>query len=146
MQTVIAVYHDGAYKMTGKCFWLTGPERKLIFLHEESGSQGHRNLTAPGGIDRIVLPFLQEIDVEEIHHYNRKERTLFTSGLYNFLLNGVRQKSGGRDRVYLPEHFWHRDYHANGLPYKPPWINQTRQFGGRVEGTQLHLPGMGRPG
>jgi hypothetical protein len=144
MKLVLQVWHKDAYKMAGKIF--PHPrEDKLILLHEESGSQGHDNLSAPGGLDRCLIPFLQEVGVAEVHHYNRKTKILYTSGLYNFLLHAKQQKSGGRDRAFLPEKYWNKQYMQSSLPYKPPWISDVQQFGGPLEGKQLgfaELEGM----
>jgi hypothetical protein len=140
MKLVLHVYHKDEYKMVGKLF--PHPrEDKLILLHEESGSQGHQNLSAPGGLDRCLLPFLQEVGCQEIHHYNRKTKTL-TTGLYNFMLHAKVQKSGGRERAYLPEKYWHKGYMQSSLPYKVPWITDIQQFGGPLEGKQLGIPGL----
>jgi hypothetical protein len=139
MKLVLQVWHKDSYRMVGKTFSVGGVQ---VFLHEESGSQGHQNLSAPGGIDLIIIPFLGEAGVEIIHHYNRKTKILYSSGRHNFLLHATKQTSGGRKRAYLAERYWNKDYMQSTLPFKVPWISDVKQFGGPLEGVQLGLPGM----
>jgi hypothetical protein len=139
MKLWLMVWHKGEYKGVGKVFPIGGA---LFFLHEESGSQGHQNLSAPGGLDLAILPFLGEIGVDYIHHYNRNTKILYTTGLVNFMMHATKQTSGGRKRAYLADHHWHKDYMRSSLPWKVPWISDIKQFGGPLEGVQLGLPGM----
>jgi hypothetical protein len=141
VKLVLQVWHKGEYKMVAKVF-PHPKDDKLILLHEESGTQAHQNLSAPGGLDKCLIPFLQEVGCQEIHHYNRKTKILFTTGLYNFLLHAKVQKSGGRERAYLPEKYWHKQYMQSALPYKVPWVSDVERFGGPLEGVQLGIPGL----
>lgn len=128
MQAVIKVWHKDAYKIVGKVFSYGG---KLIFLHEESGSQGHDKLSSPGGVDEVVLHQLAVWGVGEMHHYDRQRRRHYVTKLDHFYpptRAAIRQKSGGRTRWYLPEQYW--AWPGNTLPFKPPWVEDVVELGG----------------
>lgn len=139
MKVMLEVYHKGEYKPVGKVF-TQQKDGVLIFLHEESGNQGHHNLGAPGGIDLVIVPDLQGWGVEEVHHYNRRERCLYYIGLDTLLREGTRQRSGGRDRVYTHWKYWHTE--RGPLRYPVPWASDVIRYGGEHDGfTQLNLFG-----
>lgn len=123
MQVVLKVLHNGEQKMVGKVLPTAQGD---VFLHEEvsGAAQHHANLDSPGGIDAVVLEWLARSGVTTVHHYRRESSDLFIAPVRDILDFGVRQRSGGRDRVYLPVEWW-AQYHGP-LPYSVKWITDSK--------------------
>ncbi len=144
MKVVLSVYHDGKPKMVGKLFEYGAGH---VFLHQESGSQYHRNLDSPGGLDVVLVQYLEQLEPRQgpivIHHWDPGRNELLEATPATVTRDGIRQTYDRRDRYYLPYAFWRPV--AGG--YKIPWVNPShildpRQV--RIDWVPLHVPGEER--
>lgn len=119
MEVVLKVRHNNEAKMVGKVFRVG---RRLICLHEESGSQGHIKSDSPGGIDTVVVDWLLEAKVDEFHHFNRSTKMLYVASISDIATLGIKETSDGRTRAYLGYPWWCD--RKGPLPYDIPWIDR----------------------
>lgn len=140
LQVVLHVRHGGESKMVGKVFpsttFFAFPDTEdrshLVFLHEATSTQWHRNLNAPGGLDFIVWEWLLDHQVVEVAHYETDTHRFLVAPIDAFLSaeeggDAIRQISGGRDRLYLSmaSGRWSQ---YQGNPYPKVWIASTNMI------------------
>ena len=114
MNTVLQVWHNRAFKMVGKVLTHHGVR---TFYHEESGTQRHYAFNSPGGIDLVVLDWLEQHGVGVVHHSRRGQ--LLTATVALIREYGAFQESDDRMRMYLSHDLW-----QPGEPYVTPWIEE----------------------
>lgn len=120
---VIEVEHKGESKMVGKIIQISA--HKEIFFHEESGNQWHKKLDSPGGLDQVLITYLKNAGVREIHHWSKDKKRLFIAPVLAFTRENsqaIEQISGGRARLYLPVRYWKSEAQ---IPYGIPWVTST---------------------
>ena len=121
MQTVLRVEHNQETRMVGKVFL---NQQAHVFYHADTtGTQVHKKLNSPGGIDRCVLEWLGNQFVEQIVHYNGKTKMTYETTLTKVLELGIDEASGGRHRRYLDFQHWAKSAGPPSLPI-PSWISQ----------------------
>lgn len=123
MRVVLLVPHKGEPKMAGKLFE-QGDGETHIFLHETSQRQHHIKTDSPGGIDQVVLDWLDGLPFPVVVDFKIKEDgSLYRAYPKVFYQYGLQEVSDGRCRFYLPVKFWGT---LSKQSYAIPWITNRK--------------------
>lgn len=118
---ILSVCHKGVFKYVGRCHPHPLDSSMWIFFHEErKASQRYRNLRSPGGIDSVVLDFLEREGIERVYHAISGSEWIWTATVAEIREYGARRQEDGRDRWFLPEKGWTKTRYDWESPYCHP--------------------------
>jgi hypothetical protein len=106
--------------MVGKAFRPPGYRRPLLLHAPTGGTQPHRNLASPGGVDRVLLDWMWNTGgIAWFYHFDTETKLCLAAPVAKIVRQGVPQVSGGRDRLFLAWTGWHACW---GLPFDVPYV------------------------